>query len=257
MNRTDACFELAQEAATRLALRMGKVVTEYKGELDPVTEADRATERFLLRELGAMFPEDGFLAEEGSCRESRSGYIWVADPLDGTVNFAHGHPYFSLSLGLLKDGEAVAGTVVHGMTLKAWTAEKGGGAFQGRKRLSASTIDTLDKALASTDFPYDREARVGRGVKRIQAMLGSCQTLRIRGCASLELCRVAEGSLDLFVGDGTQPWDLAAGKVILEEAGASLCTWDGQELDLLKDASRPLAASKALLPVALELAKQF
>lgn len=257
MNRTDACFELAQEAATHLALRMGKVEAEYKGELDPVTEADRATERYLLREISAMFPEDGFIAEEGASRASRSGYLWVADPLDGTVNFAHGHPYFAVSLGLLKDGEAIAGTVVHGVTLKSWSAEKGAGAYQGRKKLNVSKVSELNRALASTDFPYDREARVGRGVRRVQALLGSCQTLRIRGCASIELCRVAEGALDMFISDGTQPWDLAAGKVILEEAGGCMTDWQGNPIRLMDDSSKALSTNSILHGMAIDMAKQF
>lgn len=257
MNRTDACFELAHEAATLLAVRVGKVPTEYKGDLDPVTEADHAAEAFLLRELSALFPEDGFLAEEGSSRPSRSGYLWVADPLDGTVNFAHRHPYFAVSLGLLKDGQPVAGTVVHGTTLQAWSAERGAGAFQGKKRLRVSEVADLNRALASTDFPYDREARLGRGMKRVQALLASCQTLRIRGSAAMELCRVAEGSLELFAGDGTQAWDLAAGQIILEEAGGSLTDWQGQPVDLLADARWPLATNGRLRDAALALARSF
>jgi len=257
VNRTDACFELAQEAATLLAVRMGKVPTEYKGDLDPVTEADHAAEAFLFRELMAIFPEDGFLAEEGSSRPSRSGYLWVADPLDGTVNFAHRHPYFAVSLGLLKDGLPIAGTVVHGTTLQAWTAERGAGAFQGKKRLQVSQVTDLNRALASTDFPYDREARLGRGITRVQALLASCQTLRIRGSAALELCRVAEGSLELFAGDGTHAWDLAAGQIIIEEAGGRLTDWRGQPLDLLSESRWPLATNGHLHEAALELAKGF
>lgn len=257
MNRTDACFELAQEAATHLALRMGKVVAEYKGELDPVTEADRVTERYLLREISSMFPEDGFLAEEGASRVSHSGYIWVVDPLDGTVNFAHGHPYFAISLGLLKDGESVAGTVVHGVTLKAWSAELGAGAYQGRKRLNVSNVSELNRSLAATDFPYDREARVGRGVRRVQAILGSCQTLRIRGSAAIDLCRIAEGSLDIFASDGTQPWDIAAGKIIVEEAGGHMTDWAGNRLRVLEDCSMTLATNSLLHGLAVNMAKRF
>jgi len=257
VNRTDACFELAYEAATLLAVRVGKVPTEFKSDLDPVTEADHAAEAFLLRELSALFPQDGFVAEEGSSRPGSSGYLWVADPLDGTVNFAHRHPYFAVSLGLLKDGLPVAGTVVHGTTLQSWTAERGSGAFQGKKRLQVSEVADLNRALASTDFPYDREARLGRGMKRVQVLLGACQTLRIRGSAALELCRVAEGSLELFAGDGTHAWDLAAGQVILEEAGGCLTDWQGQPIDLMKEARWPLATNGRLQEAALELAKAF
>jgi len=257
VNRTDACFELAHEAATLLSMRMGKVPTEYKGDLDPVTEADHAAEAFLLRELTALFPEDGFMAEEGSARPSSSGYLWVADPLDGTVNFAHRHPYFAVSLGLLKDGLPIAGTIVHGTTLQSWTAERGSGAFQGKKRLQVSDVSELHRALASTDFPYDREARLGRGMNRVQTLLASCQTLRIRGSAALELCRVAEGSLEIFAGDGTHAWDLAAGQVILEEAGGSLTDWQGLPIDLLSESRWPLATNGRLRQAALELAKGF
>jgi myo-inositol-1(or 4)-monophosphatase len=232
------------------------VTAEFKGHLDPVTEADRASERFLTETLAKLFPEDGFLGEEGAQRPTRSGYLWVADPLDGTVNFAHGNPHYSVSLALFREGLPVAGCVAHGAVEECYRAERGAGAFRGDARLKASSLQDPDGALAATDFPYDRQARTGRGVARIKAFLGAFQSLRIQGSAALELCRIAAGELDVYAGDGTRPWDVGAAGLILEEAGGRLTTWKGEGLDWLRP-TFPLATNGPLHPFALKLFEEL
>lgn len=256
MDRAGCCFELAREAARILAACRGHVATEFKGDRDPVTDADRASERFLVEELAARFPEDGFLGEEGTSRPGSSGYLWVADPLDGTVNFSHGNPHYAVSLALLREGRVLAGAVAHGASGELFTAERGAGAFRNGERLRVSGCRELHLALAATDFPYDQEARLGRGVRRMESLLLACQGLRIQGSAALELCRIAAGELDLYAGDGTRPWDVAAGLVILEEAGGRATTWTGQELDMA-DPRFPLATNGALHMAALRVAQDF
>jgi myo-inositol-1(or 4)-monophosphatase len=223
----------------------GRVATEYKSLLDPVTAADRASERFLLESLGRLYPEDGFLGEEGSSRPGRSGYLWVADPLDGTVNFSHGNPHYAVSLGLLKDGLPVAGAVAHGAGPERYQAERGAGAWRNGVRLRTSATADPDRALAATDFPYDRAARLGRGADRVRAFLGAFQVVRIQGAAALDICRIASGELDVYAGDGTHPWDVAAAVLILEEAGGTVTGWDGGPLDVLEPA-RILASNGPL-----------
>lgn len=257
MDRVRACFELAEAAGQLLSERLGKVAARYKAELDPVTDADLAAERFLQEDLAVRFPADGFLGEEGAKAQTRSGFLWVADPLDGTLNFAHGHPDFCVSLGLLKDGRPIAGCIVRPVSGESWQAELGAGAFLKGRRLRVSTTPTLGRALASTDFPYDREARLGRGLRRLEALIERCEMFRVRGSCALELCRIAEGSADLFIGDGTHAWDLAAGALILAEAGGRLSRWDGAPLDLLDDASQPLATNGLLHAEALEMTQSF
>jgi myo-inositol-1(or 4)-monophosphatase len=228
----------------------GKVATEFKSALDPVTEADRASERFLMQALRQRYPDDGFLGEEGTERSGSSGYLWVADPLDGTVNFSHGNPHFAVSLGLLKDGRAVAGAVAHGASPERFTAELGAGAFRNGVRLCTSPIDTPDRALAATDFPYDRASRLGRGAARVRAFLGAFQVVRIQGSAALDICRIAAGELEVYAGDGTRPWDVAAATLILEEAGGRVTTWTGGPLDLMQP-TFPLASNGPMHPFAL------
>lgn len=257
MNRVEACFRLAEAAGQLLSERLGKVPTRYKAELDPVTEADLAAEAFLKGELLGQFPGDGFLGEEGAAESSRSGFLWVADPLDGTLNFAHGHPDFCISLGLLKEGQPIAGCIVRPGSGEAWQAEQGSGAFRSGQRIGVSHTPKLAAALASTDFPYDREARLGRGLQRLEALITHCEMFRVRGSCALELCRIAEGSADLFLGDGTHAWDLAAGALILKEAGGCLTDWTGRPLDLLADCRWPLATNGILHAEALEMTRTF
>ena len=209
-----------------------------------------------MEALAKLFPGDGFLGEEGTTRQGRSGYLWVADPLDGTVNYAHGNPHYAVSLGLLKDGQPIAGAVSHGARPERFQAERGAGAWRDGVRLRASATADPDRALAATDFPYDRAARLGRGVARVRAFLGAFQVVRIQGSAALDVCRIAAGELDVYAGDGTRPWDVAAAALILAEAGGTLSTWDGAPLDYL-DPAAPLASNGPLHPFAVQLMKDL
>jgi myo-inositol-1(or 4)-monophosphatase len=256
MNRVAACFELASEAASILRAMRSQIQVDLKGFADPVTQADRAAESFLMREILQRFPGDGFLGEEGAEENSRNGWLWIADPIDGTVNYVHGLPHFSVSLGLLKDGEPIAGAVVQAATKEHFQAERGGGSYRDSKRLSVSSTSKLQDALAATDFPYDHQARVTSGVKRFATLINACQGVRVLGSCALELCRVAAGELDLYCVEGTKAWDVAAGALILQEAGGVITDWDGAKLDVLNP-RRPFASNRALNQEALALAVNF
>ncbi|HJV23412.1 MAG TPA: inositol monophosphatase family protein [Holophagaceae bacterium] len=238
MNRVQLCFEAAEAAAALLRQLRGKVRADYKdlakgSTLDPVTQADRDAEALLRRELLGHFPGDGFLGEEGAPESSRSGWLWVADPLDGTLNFAHGGGHAAVSLALLKDGEPVAGAIVP-VTGESAHAERGGGAYRSGRRLQASGVRHLGEALGATDLPYDLKLRHGSARARFIALSEACQSVRILGSAALELVAVAAGELDLYANEGCKAWDLCAGALILNEAGGLLTAEDGGRLDLLE-----------------------
>ena len=237
MNRVQACFEVAEAAAALLRELRGKVRADYKDlaqgtTLDPVTQADRNAEALLRRELLGHFPGDGFLGEEGAPESSRSGWLWVADPLDGTLNYSHGGAHAAVSLALLKDGEPVAGAIVP-IIGEAAHAERGGGSYRGGKRLATSPVRHLGEALGATDLPYDLKVRHGSARARFIALAEACQSVRILGSAALELVSVAAGELELYANEGCKAWDLCAGALILREAGGLLTAEDGGRLDLL------------------------
>jgi myo-inositol-1(or 4)-monophosphatase len=249
MNRVRACFEAAEQAAGVLRALRGKVRANYKdlklgSTLDPVTQADKDAEALLRAELLGRFPGDGFLGEEGAPESSRTGWLWVADPVDGTINFAHGHPYAAVSLALLKDGEPIAGAIVP-VSGAATLAERAGGAYRDGKRLEVSRTLHLGEALAATDLPYDLKVRHGRARDRFIRLAEACQSVRIQGSAALDLVAVAAGELDLYANEGCKAWDLCAGALILAEAGGRLTAEAGSELDLL--APGPFLASNGSL----------
>lgn len=249
MDRVRACFEAAEAAAALLRSLRGNVRADYKdlargSTLDPVTQADRDAEALLKRELLGRFPGDGFLGEEGAPEISRSGWLWVADPLDGTLNFAHGSGHAAVSLALMRDGRPLAAAIVP-VVGEASRAEQGGGAYRGGRRLEASRTAHLGEALAATDLPYDPRIRHGRARQRFIRLSEAVQSVRILGSAALELVAVASGELDLYANEGCKAWDLCAGALLLAEAGGCLTAEDGGPLDLLEPG--PFLASNRLL----------
>jgi myo-inositol-1(or 4)-monophosphatase len=236
------------------------VQAEYKDvargtTLDPVTRADREAEALLRAELLARFPGDGFLGEEGQAESSRTGWLWVADPVDGTLNFSHGSPHAAVSLALLKDGQPVAGAITPVWGPSA-TSEVGGGAYRDGRRLNVSRVLHLGEALVATDLPYDLKVRHGRARDRFIRLAEAAQSVRILGSAALELVAVAAGELDLYANEGCKSWDLCAGALILQEAGGQLTSEDGAKLDLL--APGPFLASNGHLhDASVDLLKQL
>lgn len=152
------------EAVKEIALAAGEILMEKlltgvsvqaKGSIDLVTDADQASEAFVVRELRKRFPEHGILAEEGARREGAGEYLWVIDPLDGTTNFAHGFPYFCVSIGLVQGDETVLAVVYDPVRRECFAAEKGSGAYLNGRRLTVSKTDTVHRSLLATGFPYD------------------------------------------------------------------------------------------------------
>ncbi|PKN01443.1 MAG: inositol monophosphatase [Elusimicrobia bacterium HGW-Elusimicrobia-1] len=202
---------------------------EYKGDIDPVTIADRETENIIIKRLKNRFPDIGFLCEESCPKEMREGTFWVLDPLDGTVNFVHHCPVFSTSLALFSDGKIVLGIVNDVMRSELFGAVRGRGALLNRKRIRVSGVKTLNRALLVTGFPYYIKERHNRVIKNFKNLVLSAQGIRRLGSAALDLAYTASGRFDGFWEEGLAPWDVAAGSLLVEEAGGRVSDFAGSD----------------------------
>ncbi len=212
---------LAAELASTLreeVTTQGDVDTKST-ETDVVTAADRAAERLIRDELAERRPNEPVLGEEEGGDASLSGLRWVVDPIDGTVNYLYGYPWFSVSIAAQVDGASVAGAVVEPSSGRVWSAALGQGADLDGKPLRVSASERLDLALIGTGFSYDQERRNAQA-GAVARMMGEIRDIRRGGVASLDLCAVAAGWLDGYYEYGLKRWDWAAGSLIAQEAGA-------------------------------------
>jgi myo-inositol-1(or 4)-monophosphatase len=212
-------INIAQEAGVLLFERLGHHNrVEHKGVVDLVTEADKASERLLVERLHALLPEASILAEEGSGSQRASGLRWIVDPLDGTTNYAHGYPVFSVSIALERDGGIVLGVVLDPTRNECFTALRGHGAFLNGKPIQVSATPDLDAALLVTGFPYDVRTTERDNLIPFRRFLKTAQAIRRGGSAALDLCYVACGRFDGYWEESLSPWDIAAGVLIVQEA---------------------------------------
>jgi myo-inositol-1(or 4)-monophosphatase len=206
---------------------------EYKGAIDLVTSVDRDAERKILDTLQREFPEHGFLAEEASAIEGRSSeYRWIIDPLDGTTNFAHGYPHMSVSIALQQNDRVILGVVYDPLRRECFRAVAGQGATLNGASIRVSAVDQLDRALLATGFPYDRREYADEYLAFFRAFLTRCQGIRRAGSAALDLCYVASGRIDGFWELKLKPWDVAAGALIVAEAGGTLSDFSANALSI-------------------------
>ena len=219
------------------ALRAGKLLREnlngsreisYKGEINLVTEMDRRSERMIVETLSRSFPEHRILAEEETIIENGSEFMWIIDPLDGTTNYAHGYPCFSVSVALERSGVVILGIVYDPMRNELFTAVKGNGAYLNDERVRVSTTEQLIQSLLSTGFPYDRTVSKDNNLNYFSALIMASQEIRRDGSAALDLCAVAAGRFDGFWELKLNPWDVAAGSIIVEEAGGTVTNLSGE-----------------------------
>ena len=204
---------------------------DKKGTIDPVTEVDLAVERMFRELIADRFPDHHVLAEEmGLGLSIPPGPCWVFDPIDGTTNYAHGLPIFCSSLALEIDGEAVVGAIYDPNRKELFTAERGGGAFLNGRPLASSTATLVD-AMLVTGFPYDVHDRVEEIVGLFGAFVGEARAVRRLGSAAIDLCYVAAGRMDGFWERDLKPWDVAAGALIVGEAGGRVTKMDGTSFD--------------------------
>lgn len=226
----DASLQLALD----LARRAGALVADaradnrldlsYKRGVELLTSADLEADRLICSGIRAHAPEDSILSEESSAQLPPSrwgeGPLWVVDPIDGTVNYAYGHSQVAISIAYLDGGQVQAGVVHTPFQGETFIARRGGGAALNGRPIHASGCRTLEHALVGTGFPYER-ARRDALVDRLQRVLRHCRDIRRVGSAALDLCWVACGRLDAFY-ETLCPWDIAAGRLVAAEAGASL-----------------------------------
>ena len=213
--------DLAREAgALALSMRTGIGVLETKSSpTDVVTAADKAVESLLVSALSAARPEDGLLGEEGAGSTGTSGYRWVIDPIDGTVNYLYGIPQWAVSIGFEDSSGSLVGVVYDPSKDELWQAVRGGGAVLNGTTLQCSAVSSLDAALVGTGFGYDARVRAFQS-RLLPTLLPAVRDIRRLGAGSLDLCSVAAGRLDAYFEKGLSPWDLSAGSLVASESGA-------------------------------------
>ncbi len=201
---------------------------EYKTARDPVSYVDRTAEALLREGCARLLPEAGFILEETGQFNTEQEYIWVIDPLDGTKNFVHGIPLFGISVALLRRGEPILGMVYAVSQDELFWAVKGYGAYLGQERLQVSTCEDPDKILVVTGFMYRDPARAEKYFKVLADVMRQYGGLRRLGSAALDLAYVAAGRLDVFFEMDLNPWDVAAGSLLVQEAGGIVTDFTGQ-----------------------------
>jgi myo-inositol-1(or 4)-monophosphatase len=199
-----------------------------KGAINLVTEVDLAAEEFIVSRIRKDFPKHSILAEEGHSKAPRDSISWIIDPLDGTTNFAHGYPVFSVSIGLEIDGEVEWGVVFDPMRNELYTARRGNGSFCDDVPLCVSKVETLGASLLATGFPYDIRTSRQNNLDNFCAFALRSHGVRRSGSAALDLCNVAAGRLDGFWELKLNPWDCAAGYLMVREAGGTVTNYRGQ-----------------------------
>lgn len=206
---------------------------DYKGAIDLVTSVDREAERTIVALIRRNFPAHSILAEEETNVEGKENeYRWIIDPLDGTTNFAHGYPQVSISIALEHSGQVILGLVYDPLRRECFRAVKGHGATLNGSPIRTSVVNELDKALLATGFPYDRREKADFYLAFFKAFLTRCQGIRRNGSAALDLCYVACGRIDGFWELKLKPWDIAAGALIVAEAGGTLSDFSGDEFSI-------------------------
>jgi myo-inositol-1(or 4)-monophosphatase len=244
----EAALSAAKEAGEVLRKGFGwQHSVRYKGEVDLVTEVDEQAEQVIREILLEAFPAYGMLAEEGGAFVGEEDARWIVDPLDGTTNYAHGLPIFCVSIALERAGEVVLGMVHDPIREETYVAERGRGATMNGEPIKVSDTDELIRALIATGFPYDR-SKMPEALDLFGRFAAITRGMRRLGSTALDLCYVAAGRLDGYYERGIWAWDIAAGALILEEAGGKVTNYRGGALDI---EDRQIVASNGALHTAM------
>ncbi|MBS1991832.1 MAG: inositol monophosphatase [Cyanobacteria bacterium SZAS LIN-3] len=237
---------VAKEAGALLKSRVGKIKSiDYKSAFNLVTDVDKASEELIVRTIKGTFPDDGILGEEGGEElSSSSSRRWIIDPLDGTTNYTHSYPFFAVSIGVEENGVMVLGVVYNPMADELFVAERGQGAVLNGEKLTVSKEESLGNSLLATGFPPDTLNNMYNNLESFKYLTSHCHGVRRDGSAALDLCFVAAGRLDGFWERKLAPWDVAAGSLIVEEAGGTVSNLEGGALEL---ASGHILASNGLI----------
>ncbi|HQP32427.1 MAG TPA: inositol monophosphatase family protein [Deltaproteobacteria bacterium] len=206
---------------------------EHKGRIDLVTEVDKAAQERIVSAIERRFPDHGIVAEEGYRKDGGSGYTWIIDPLDGTTNYVHRLPVYAVSLALYRGESPLLGVCYNPAAGELFAAETGKGATRNGTPITVSTTTEFVDALVATGFPY-RSQNLEKITARFFRVVTRAQGVRRLGAAALDLCYVACGVFDAFWEEGLAPWDMAAGALILKEAGGRITNLDGSPFDLAR-----------------------
>jgi len=229
---------LARKAGEILRLGYGeRHKVDHKGIIDLVTEVDHRSEQFLLGEIQRMYPGHKILAEESGVSAGEDCCLWYVDPLDGTVNYAHGVPIFCVSLAYQQGGEVILGVVYDPMRDECFSAEKGKGAWLNGQTIQVSTISDLNQSLLVTGFPYDIRTNPDNNLDHYVRFSLISQAVRRLGSAAIDLCYVAAGRFEGFWEIRLNPWDVAAGGLVAQESGALVTNLQGGPDYLVKPQS--------------------
>jgi len=241
----------ARQAGALLMSHFGKVDVEYKGQgkSDVVTIADRESEKLVVGLIRARYPQHNILGEEGTQRETGSDYRWYIDPLDGTTNFAHGFPVFCVSIGLEKNGERIAGAVYDPTRDEMFTAEKGSGASLNGRPIHVTRQSELLEALVATGFPSAKRHK-NPNIHFYHQITLKSHGVRRAGAAAIDLAYTACGRVDAYWELNLNPWDTAAGVLLVEEAGGTVTDFSGGKFDIAS--KEVLASNTALHPAMVE-----
>jgi len=227
---------------------------EYKTDSsDLVTNIDKASEKHIIDFISKEFPTHSIIAEESGLHNNSSDYKWVIDPLDGTTNFAHGLPIFSVSIGVQKNNETIYGVVYDVMRKTIYAAEKGSGAFENGRKISVNKNDILEKSVLVTGFSYNVKKNYFDPMKHFTEFLRKTRAVRRLGSAAIDFCYVANGVFDGFWEADLNPWDVCAGLLIVEEAGGKTSDYQGNKLEL--NSKRFLATNGKVHNKMLEILK--
>ncbi len=240
------------EFAIDIAKKAGEIQLSYFGKIsslqtkssniDLVTNADIESEKFILDQINIKFPNHSILSEEKGHIDNKSEYTWVIDPLDGTTNFSHNLPIYSVSIGLMKNDNIICGVVYNPAANKCFYAEKNKGAFLNNSKIFPTKTQKLKNTLLATGFPYKHDNRYDLSFDIFKHFYDKTRGVRRLGAASLDLCFVAMGRFDGFYEFELKPWDICAGSLIVSESGAIVSDWNGEKLPL--SGKRILAANK-------------
>lgn len=248
----------------QISIEAGEIIREsfnknikvsYKSnEKDLVTEVDKLSEKHIIDFIRTKYPSHGILAEESGNIKEGEEYLWVIDPLDGTVNFAHGLPVFSISIGLRKNRQTIAGVVYDIMQNVIYSAEKGKGAYANSQKIQVTENENLAHALLVTGFPYTIASNPENALGKFTSLTVAARGIRRLGSAAIDLCYVAKGVFDGFWEVFLNPWDMCAGKLIVEEAGGLVTDFDGKEMDIYS--KRILATNGKIHQSMIEILKR-
>ncbi|MDR2067292.1 MAG: inositol monophosphatase [Endomicrobium sp.] len=250
---TNIALASAQKGAEVLLKHYnGKLNVEYKREIEPVTQADKGSQKAIIKVIKDAFPHHGVLAEEDGVNEVDKDYCWIIDPLDGTVNFVHGLPMFAVSIGLKYKNEIITGVVYSPIINEVFIAEKGKGAWLNGKKIKVSSIEDNTRALGVTGFPYSIKENNNKILKNFESIIVKIQGVRRLGSAALDLAYVACGRFEFFWEQDLKAWDVSAGILLVKEAGGIVSDYSGNRDCLFKStmlASNSLKIHKEILEI--------